>query len=359
MSDGITELDDQQKRVLPRIEALLKKHDAAKGSDDQGILNEAASALAKAQELLLAYNLSADLVGTGSNDGVREEQKLEAGHRDYERDLWEAVAELNFCLYFRSGTTKVTAYKRTREDGSKYIERESKYQRLHRMVGRKINVVSTINMAQYLMDAIERLVDERIGMDSAQRRWSRENIVFREGAASTVCYKLQQRRRELIAEEERKQQEAAERAAQQADASVSTSTALTIATHAQAEADANNDFANGWEPGKTAANRAQWQAEQAARAERARLAREAHVQWCLDNPEEARAQEEERRKEAEAREKREARNARRRENSYSRWTKADERRWEEQQFYTAGRKAAEKISIDQQMKSSGPQGKIG
>jgi hypothetical protein len=348
-NDPITQLDDYQRKVLPRIEMLLKKYDHGKNSEDQGILNEAEAAMAKAQELLVAYNLSADLVGQGGDDGVREEQKLQGGGREYERDLWRAVAELNFCLYFRSGETKVTAYKRTRADGSKYIDREEKYQHLHRLVGRKVNVMSTISMARYLEQAIERLVEDRIGPDNGRERWSRFNVDFREGAVSTVTEKLYQRRRELVAEDERKQHEAEERARQAGMDGVSTSTALTVSTHTQAEKDANNDFANGWEPGKTAENRARWQAEQAAKAEAAKRAREEHTRWCEENPEEARALAEAQRKEQEEAEKREARNAKRRTGRSYRWTKEDERWEEKQQAFTMGARAAQKISIDQQM----------
>ncbi len=357
MTDGITQLDDQQKKVLPRIEALLRLYDKSKDSENEHDLNEAASALAKAQELLVAYNLSADLIGQGGDDGVREEQKLEGGARMYERDLWRAVAELNFCLYFSSRTRKVTAFKRARPDGSKYIHRDEKIIPIHRLVGRKVNVMATVNMAKYLEEAIERLVEERTGGDGMQR-WSRFNVQFREGAASTVTNKLYQRRQEIIAEDERKALDAAETARQAGMAGVSTSTALTVATHAQAEQDANKDHANGWEPGTTASKRAQWQADQAAAAERAARAREAHTRWCEENPEEARAQAEAARKEREEAEKREARNAKRRTGGYSRWTKADDRREEDYQAYAMGAKAGQKISIDQQVNTKSA-GKIG
>jgi hypothetical protein len=346
-NDPITQLDDQQKKVLPRIEALLKKYDMGKDSDDQGILNEAAACLAKAQELLEAYNLSADLVGQGGDEGTREEQKLVSGGRDYERALWRAVAELNFCLYFSSSEIKVTAYKRTRPDGSKYIYRDERVQPLHRLVGRKVNVMSTVSMAKYLQDAVERLVEERIGPDNARERWSRFNVQFREGAASTITNKLYERRQALLDEDERKAREAEERARQAGMSGVSTSTALTVGTHTQAELDANRDFANGWEPGTTAQRRAEWQAKQAAAAERQRLQREAHVRWCEENPEEARAMEEAARKEREAEEKREARNARRR--TGRGWSKADDRREEDYAAFAMGARAAEKIGIEQQM----------
>jgi hypothetical protein len=347
-NDPILQLDDAQKKVLPRIEALLRLYDRGKDAEDEGTLKEAMSALSKAQELLEGYNLSADMLNQGGDDGVREEQKLEGGGREYERDLWRAVAELNFCLYFSSRTNKVTAYKRTRADGSKYIERETKSQPLHRLVGRKVNVMATISMARYLEDAVERLVGERIGPDNARERWSKFNITFRKGAASTVTNKLYKRREELIAEDERKRHEAEEQARQRGMQGVSTSTALTVATHTQAEEDANKDFARGWKPGTSAANRAQWQAEQAARAERARRIREEAVQWAKDNPEEARKQAEQQRKEQEEAEKREARNAKRRTGGW-RWTKADDRREEEAQAFAMGAKAGHKISIDQQM----------
>lgn len=359
-NDPVTQLDDQQRKVLPRIEALLRLYDKGKHSEEAHVLNEAESALAKAQELLLAYNLSADLVGTGSNDGVREEQKLKGGFRQYERDLWQEVAELNFCMYFSSGETVVTAYKRTRPDGSKYIERDEKFQYLHRLVGRKVNVMATVNMARYLEDAIERLVDERLVQDSAGQRWSKFNIAFREGAASTITHKLFMRRRQLVAEEEAKQREAAERAQQAGSAGVSTGTALTISSHTQAEKDANNDHANGWQAGKTASLRAEWQAKQAAQAEANRIAREEHTRWCEENPEEARKLAEARRKEEEAAEKREARNAARRTGGrYRGWTAADERREAADAAYTMGRRAAEKINIDQQMGAGGKGGSLG
>ena len=40
-NDPIVQLDDQQRRVLPRIEKLLKTYDHGKNSDDEAILNEA------------------------------------------------------------------------------------------------------------------------------------------------------------------------------------------------------------------------------------------------------------------------------------------------------------------------------
>jgi hypothetical protein len=83
-------------KILKRIQALLDK------TTERGCTEaEAAAAAAKAQEPLTEYNLDAAMVGQGAEqDTRREEQKIRGGFHEYERDLWGAVARLNFCLYW-------------------------------------------------------------------------------------------------------------------------------------------------------------------------------------------------------------------------------------------------------------------
>jgi hypothetical protein len=356
-NDPVKELDEGQKNVLRKIEALLRVADKGKDSDDPHTATEAASAAAKAQELLVAYNLDASMVGGSDDGGTREEQKLRGGFYLYQRQLWASVAELNFCLHFMSGGYHRWTVTKRYPDGSKRQEPRSKWEQRHRLIGRKVNVRSTISMATYLQGAIERLVTERLGddPDANRARWSQRNVIFREGAAEVIREKLAERRRHLLTEERRKQAEAEAAAERAGRADVSTSTALTIASVVQTEADANRDFRFGLEPGTTARQRAEKAARLAAEAERRRHAEQAYTRWAAAHPEEARAQEEARRKEEEKRDReeeaRERRNAARRTGGGGGWTREDEKRYSNRDAYYAGRDAAENISLDQQMDS--------
>jgi hypothetical protein len=356
MTDMVKELDEGQKKVLRKIEALLRVADKGKDSEDAHTANEAASAAAKAQELLVAYNLDASLLGGSDDKGSREQQKLRGGFYQYQRDLWHEVAELNFCLHFMSGGYKRWEVKKRNPDGTFRMEKRSKWEKRHRLIGRSVNVLATVNMGTYLQEAIERLVTEQLkekGLDNAAR-WSAWNVAFREGAAETIIYKLSQRRREMLREEERKEREAREAAVRAAGADVSTSTALSLASVVQSERDLNRDHLYGLEPGTTAAQRAQRAAEMAAEAEARRRAEEEYTRWAAENPEEARAQEEaareERRKQAEKDRKREEYNASRRTGGGRYWGSetSAERRQNSSAFYM-GREAAEKIGLDPQM----------
>jgi hypothetical protein len=337
------QLDEGQRKVLPKIEALLRLADRNKNSSPA----EAASAAAKAQELLLAYNLDASLIGSGGEDGRREEAKLKGGVYQYQRDLWSQVADLNFCLYFTSGEYVEITRKRKRSDGSTYAWKDERWEARHRLIGKRINVIATVNMAQYLQDAIERLVMERLGNQN-NLRFSNFAVSYREGAASTIINKLYERRKELIADEERREREAHEKAEAAGRKGVSTETALTIASVEQTERDANMDHLMG-EEGWSARKRS----ERAAEAQRRKEARDAYTRWAEENPEEAREQA---RKAREEDEKREARNAARRTGSYRGGGSGGKD--VDRSAYYAGRDAASKISLDPQM-GGGVKGALG
>lgn len=82
--------------ILKRLQGLLNL--AAKNSNPE----EAASAAAKAQELLARYNLTAESVeqGRAAADGKREQAAVDGGTYAWQRELWGAVARLNFCLHW-------------------------------------------------------------------------------------------------------------------------------------------------------------------------------------------------------------------------------------------------------------------
>ncbi len=296
MTDTIQQLDEGQRRVLPKIEALLRLADKGKNSSPE----EAASAAAKAQELLLAYNLDSSLVGAGGEDGRREEQKTKGGFYLYQRDLWKAVAELNFCLHFVSGEYVNERTQRQNWDGTWYTLTQDTWKKHHRLIGKRVNVIATRNMAEYLEAAIEALVTEKV-IPRGHKNQSRFANSFREGAAHTILLKLAERRSELLAEEERQAKKVEAEAQAAARAGISTATALTISSVMQTERDANMDhlYGEGWS--------AQTRAKRAEAAEKRRQAEEDYTRWAAAHPEEARKQAEEAKKEREKEEKRAAR----------------------------------------------------
>lgn len=290
-------------RVMERIQKLLNL--AAKNPN----ADEAAAAASKAQALLTQYNLDAALVerqtgGVGA-DGRREEAKTRGGFYHWQRELWEAVARLNFCLhwvqsYRVEGKFRVRTTSRQRDVGywddekretvydAKARTTDAKWQRRHRVVGRIVNTRMTIATAQYLEEAIERLARDHIRGDLRQL-YSREANSFRYGAMEVIVEKVNARYRQM-----EKEAEAVRRAAERRAAAAGASTATTVALVdlRKSEVDANKDFlyGEGWSAEQRRAK------EEAARQEAEEEAE--YAQWADANPEEARAKEEKRRKAA-------------------------------------------------------------
>lgn len=223
-------MDDKKiEGVIRKIEALLN----TKGCTEA----EAEARMAKAQELLEAYNLDMAEIGT-SKGAQRKDTTKKGGLYAWQRKLWQAVAELNFCYYV----------------SIKGLERGSTYQ--HRVIGSHANVVGTEVMAKYLQDTIERTAQQWAKDNYYKSVFVREAIAYREGMATRLSERLQERRRNIVAEEERKRDEA------RAKADPGT-TALTILDVISTEADLNNDYLNDWEPGTTARHRAESERRQA------------------------------------------------------------------------------------------------
>lgn len=338
------QLSEEQREVLPKIQKLLSL--AAKNTSPE----EAASAAAKAQDLLLAYNLSSDLLEIDLEGGTRGREQMKGGSREYERDLWGAVAELNFCLHWVG--QEVTDMKRrfNPKPGDRWYgvpldeipERmKVRKQRVwkHFLIGRMANVRSTIAMAVYLQARVDALAMEFVYNDE-KMRYSQSAMSFREGAVEVITSKLWDRRREQMAEERRKQQEAQERASKAAEAGISMSTALTISSVLRSETDANYELRYGLEPGELART-------QAAKAAKRRAAEEEYTRWAAAHPEEAAAHEKERR---EQQEKADARRARGGAGSRggSVGKAYDPRAWR------AGREAGRDIGLDQQASAVKP-----
>ena len=280
------ELTTEVQAIVAKVEKLLRL--AAKNPNEA----EAASATAKAQELLAAYNLDMAAVERNSGDtGKRAEENLAGGRFEWERDLWKAVAELNFCLYWNQIVFIQTALgQKVRWKAGKQVRGIEQHQ--HRLVGRTVNVASTKAMASYLEGVADRLTRERCtkAKESPRSRWA---MSFREGISMRIEEKIYERRRELLDEDVRKRRDA-EAAARTAEAAgVSTSTAITISSYVQSEWDANVDFVYGEGASAT------WAAERAAKAAAERRADEEYTAWAAAHPKEAARENARREKEAE------------------------------------------------------------
>lgn len=317
------DLTEEQVKIVQKVEKLLAMANRKKGNEA-----EAAAAAAKAQEMLAAYNIDMAMVEQSSGtSGRREDVKHKGGVYLYQRDLWRAVAELNFCLYWTS--TKWVSREATRLNdwGEKVKELVWSIQYQHRVVGRTVNITLTKSMASYLEQTIERLVMERLGNDNTQR-FSRWAVSYRKGAAARIIEKVQDRRDELEAAEAKRKRDAEHAAAR---AGVSTATTLTIADVRKSERDANLDhiYGEGWS--------ARQREEKRKAAEAAAQAEAEYARWAAANPEEARKEEEKRRKEVEAYwNRRRSRGGRGKSNNV------------DSGAYWAGYDAAEKVGIDPQ-----------
>lgn len=300
--------NDAQQTVLAKVAKLLQL--AAKAGTEA----EAASAAAKANELMEAYNITTSQLerAQGALSGKREQAAQAGGMYEYQRRLWHWVAELNFCVYWHGRKLTLCPDK-------KYRRRS-----FHQLVGRTVNVAAARALGEYLQQAVERLCRERLhekGEGSAQF-YSRWAVSYREGVSDAICLKLSERR-ELKLSEARAEAEAQ---AQRAMQGTSTATALTLRDVVEREREANLDFVFGeGYSAKRAAERArQAKAEAEADAE--------YAQWAAAHPEEARAQAEKDRRKNE-------RSARR---SFAKEKPTD---WG---AYSAGREAGRGVSIDLQ-----------
>lgn len=275
MTQVTADLSPEARRAIEQVEKLLRL--AGKNQNE----NEAAAATAKAQELLAKYNLDMSIVeqNSGTSSGKREDTKFEGGLYHYQRDVWEAVAELNFCMYWN-----MYAYDKAKTEK----RRRPSYTFQHRVVGRTVNVVATRGMADYLLGAIERLTRERFPEPS--QFFTRRANSFREGLAETVIGKIYDRRRHLLKADLKAERDAKRAAEKLQREGVSTATTLTLSTLRKSEEDANTDFLYG------EGTSARWAQEEAERAEAKRIRDEQYTAWARANPEEARKEEEERRK---------------------------------------------------------------
>lgn len=339
-------MDDENRKVMERIAKLFQL--AEKNPNKE----EAASAMNKAQELMLAYNFDMATIEKNTGDsGKRLDEKVSGGMHRYQRELWTHIAELNFCMYW-------TMLVRTKE-GTPQFRRGRKFTHEHRVVGRQVNVIATRNMGTYLEGVITRLCIERMGDENRSGFYSSWAVAYREGIADSVMQKVRQRRKGIEEEAQRKADEEAERAQR---AGISVATALTLKSVAESEEAANYDFLHGegaWARKQKAIEEREkrWAEERAAKAKAEAEAERVYAEWAAANPEEAAKEAEKERKKARQREQRRNRSYggfRYREAAPS---KADQRR--DSSAYWSGRDAGKSVSIDPQTSSRENNRRIG
>lgn len=268
------EFDDATRASLEKVSKLLRL--AARNPNQ----HEAAAATAKAQALLAALNL--DMAAVEAVTGVeskRADQLLKGGRYVWQRDLWNSVADLNFCFHWSQDEfvpCENGRYYRMEEGRRVY----GRYEAHHRLVGRVVNIQATRVMAQYLEAAIERLTRERCAQGRIPLRsdWA---YSYRRGLSDQVIVAIYERRKEQLSAETRRQREAEEAALGAAGSAVSTATALTLASYADRESDANADFVFG------AGTSARWAAERAAKAKAEAEAEAEYARWAAAHPEQA------------------------------------------------------------------------
>lgn len=213
---------------------------------------EAAFAAQTLQRMMAEHNLSmahidaqpgAATAGTVGGKRTKQDVKRKQVYR-WQRRLMEAVAGVNFCRSLERFERRLR--------GADVFDG-------YDLVGRIDNVTTATLMFDYLLATIERLARDDVNNDPTQF-FTRYAHSFKEGAADRLIVRLQRQRRELEDEQER-----AARAA--APAGNGNGTALILLSEVfSSESDFNNDHINGWEPGRTARQRRQNEADNARRA---------------------------------------------------------------------------------------------
>ncbi|MFA5604172.1 MAG: DUF2786 domain-containing protein [Bacilli bacterium] len=318
----------EQRKALHKIELLLNK---AAGNANE---HEASVATQLAQDLLAKYNLDMESVGSGASAGAeRQDTKILGGFSEFERELWKAIAELNWCWYFSTITTDTI--------------KGRKQSRAHRLVGKKVNILSTKMMADYLLTAINRLAKEYcLAQTGTYHNRSAMATSFRKGAAERLVGRLQDKRSDILRDEQRQEEERTRSGVGAGG------TALVMTRLSQSEYERNYDFLYG--EGAYAKALAQqeerrriWLAQEEERAARDKAWREA-------NPEEAAKLDREAERAAKREEARWRKRAERDQNRRERPVASDP--W----AYYAGSSKAGNIGLDDQIDSGkGPAGHIG
>lgn len=220
---------------------------------DRGTEHEAAIASERMQVLLQEFNLTrADIEARGDdqveNAATAKRERTEhdrSAMYQYQRDLMQTVAENNFCMYFLRTSNKPDprGKRRAMWDADKQDYVAAKRVKSHLLIGRSENVQASILMYDYLIDTMHRLLpfQGRERLETAAKLWLA-------GCAETLCERLVKQRTGKEVQQEMD----------------GTPGLVRLADLYGSEADLNNDFRHGQEPGTTAKKRRESEAEEAA-----------------------------------------------------------------------------------------------
>ena len=224
--------------IRTRIQKLL-----ALANDGRGNEHEAAAASAKVQSLLSEYNLEMSQVQETAEeeiapDALRDRSEYAAETtQTWQVDLMARIAMNNFCLHWTNG----------RFEGDRLIARR------HSLIGRRVNIATTLQVYEYLSATMERLnpfTDKR--RTKSRRSWF-------EGCASRLESRLYQQRAESMQASRDARNEGPR----------GNGLDIVLADVYSSEDDLNRDLRWGYVPGTTARtrreNEAKWAAERAAR----------------------------------------------------------------------------------------------
>lgn len=320
-----------QDDVIRKIQKLLS---LGKSSNEA----EASLAMARAQELLAKHNLDFAMVKDSVVEGgvnqplpeKREKTKIDRSAKfQWQRDLWKAVAESNFCWYWTADIWEPRKKEMSSEEWNKkwWLEKKVHVKR-HMVLGKQSNVVMVTAMGDYLMDTIERLCPYK-----GKERDSRSGLSFRRGMAETLSERVREKARKM-----------------QKESVPTESTALTIRDVAMAEFQANYDarYGEGAYARKLLSD-SEWEAGREQREKEAEEARvKAELDWLEYLKNETPAQKLQREKKEERERLRQERED---EKAYYSWShkRYQQAKRTDAVAYDAGRDAGKKVSLASQV----------
>lgn len=312
-TDGDIDLD----KVMRRIEKLMR---TAEGKANE---HEAALALQMAQRMADAYNIDIAGVNTTGKTDARQEDIFPGGLYPYQRTLYEAISTLNHCLYW----------------SRKGIQRGEKYR--HRVVGSKVNVLLTRQMADYLQSTVERITRSEYCHNVANTYFTKNAHLFREGMVDRIVEKINRQRAEDLADAKRRKTE--EQARSNHPGAATGNALILVDDVIERERIANYDFLYGegaW---------AKAMAERAEREERQRKVAAEYEEWKRTHPEEWAAEQARQAEENAKYYREEARKAKRRKGQVYRYRESASDRKYYSSAYQAGSDRGREVSLSRQV----------
>lgn len=216
--------------------------------------HEAAAAGARVQAMVEEYNLDLDNISTSHTDERGKEMHTSAAMYMYQRDLMKAVAEMNFCMWWVDEV---------------YAESNGKTRKVkrHVLLGRKVNVVASKLLYDYLIGTMDRLLPYT-GMDKR----GKSALLWLEGCSDRLQARFMKARVQRELEAKRKAEE--DKARAQHPSYAGNGTALTLVELVKNEYELNHDVMMDLPLGTTTALRL---ANQARAAERERVTKDKEI----------------------------------------------------------------------------------